>query len=257
MSAIRNLHMELGLDYPSGPACLLSRVMKGVGRSTGGTRTRLPITTPILRSLCQCLVNSKIRHPADSAMLRAAFTLAFHGFFRCGELTAELRPQHVSVDNRLRSMTVHLTRSKTDTSGSGVDVRVGSCADHLICPVRTMQSYLQLRPTVDGPLLAYHNNTPLTRQAITNELRTLLPLCGVAEPSSYASHSFRIGAATSAAIAGVPDHLIRHMGRWRSCCKSDPRSHTYILITRQLKNTFTSWSQWERNLPERTSTAPS
>ena len=63
MSAIRNLHMELGLDYPSGPACLLSRVMKGVGRSTGGTRTRLPITTPILRSLCQCLVNSKIRHP--------------------------------------------------------------------------------------------------------------------------------------------------------------------------------------------------
>ena len=63
MSAIRNLHMELGLDYPSGPACLLSRVMKGVGRSTGGTRTRLPITTLVWRSLCQCLVNSKIRHP--------------------------------------------------------------------------------------------------------------------------------------------------------------------------------------------------
>ena len=33
-----------------------------------------------------------------------------------------------------------------------------------------------------------------------------------------------------------------------NCCKSDPRSHTYILITRQLKNTFTSWSQWERKL---------
>ena len=32
----------------------------------------------------------------------------------------------------------------------------------------------------------------------------------------YASHSFRIGAATTAGTAGLPDWLIKVLGRWRS-----------------------------------------
>ena len=34
--------------------------------------------------------------------------------------------------------------------------------------------------------------------------------------SSYASHSFRIGAATTATAAGLPPTLIKTLGRWRS-----------------------------------------
>ena len=32
------------------------------------------------------------------------------------------------------------------------------------------------------------------------------------------SHSFRIGAATTAASAGIPDRTIRTLGRWSSDC---------------------------------------
>ena len=32
----------------------------------------------------------------------------------------------------------------------------------------------------------------------------------------YAGHSFRIGAATSAAAAGIPAHMIQALGHWSS-----------------------------------------
>ena len=36
------------------------------------------------------------------------------------------------------------------------------------------------------------------------------------ETSRYSGHSLHIGAATSVAAAGVPDHLIKVLGCWRS-----------------------------------------
>eukprot|EP00117_Sycon_ciliatum_P034800 scpid21606/ scgid26485/ Integrase/recombinase xerD homolog len=219
MSAIWNLHVEMGLEYPNQPTSLLSRVLRGIARSSGPGRPRLPITTPILRQLCQRLQVSSMRHPVDQAMLQCAFTLAFYGFLRCGELTS-LTFGNVALDQQSFRITITLLQSKTDPDGRGTVVHVGGCTDVISCPVTAMVRYLTaVSAESQSPrdqLLVYHNGQPLTRADVTREVRTLLPLCGITDPSSYASHSFRIGAATSAAIAGVPEHVIRHMGRWRS-----------------------------------------
>ncbi|VDI56876.1 Hypothetical predicted protein [Mytilus galloprovincialis] len=55
-------------------------------------------------------------------------------------------------------------------------------------------------------------STPLSRATFINYLRQLLIRLGYRE-SDFCGHSFRIGAATSAAAAGVEDHIIQTLGR--------------------------------------------
>ena len=56
---------------------------------------------------------------------------------------------------------------------------------------------------------------PLTSQHFSYKLKECIRLLGLPS-SNCSSHSFRIGAATSAAMAGMSDEQIKNMGRWRS-----------------------------------------
>ena len=67
------------------------------------------------------------------------------------------------------------------------------------------------------PLYFFSTEQFLTRDKVTSILRLLLQRLGFAT-ESYASHSFRIGAATTAAEAGLPPWLIQTLGRWSSNC---------------------------------------
>ena len=84
-----------------------------------------------------------------------------------------------------------------------------------------MRKFIQIRTRhgsdVTSPLFMEYNNTVLTRSAFISYLRHMLTRLGK-DDSAYCGHSFRIGAATSAAAAGVEDHLIQTMGRWSSDC---------------------------------------
>ena len=55
----------------------------------------------------------------------------------------------------------------------------------------------------------------LTRDRFVSEVRNALTREGL-DCSLYAGHSFRIGAATTAARNGVQDSLIKTLGRWES-----------------------------------------
>ena len=53
------------------------------------------------------------------------------------------------------------------------------------------------------------------KSKFTARFRQLLDQAGV-DSTPYAGHSFRIGAATTAAAKGVEDSLIQTLGRWKS-----------------------------------------
>ena len=60
----------------------------------------------------------------------------------------------------------------------------------------------------------FSDGRPLTRQQLSSSVQSILHGAGYA--GLYSGHSFRIGAATTAAARGVPDHLIKTLGHWSS-----------------------------------------
>ena len=97
--------------------------------------------------------------------------------------------------------------------GKGCTLTLGQGRSPL-CPVESLFSYLEIRGGSDGPLFVRSNGAPLTRTVFTERLRRLLSQTGIT--GHFGNHSFRIGAATTTGLAGVPEHIIQTLGRWSS-----------------------------------------
>ena len=158
-------------------------------------------------------------------MLWAAFCLGFFGFMRSGEFTCQsldafsadmLLPADIAVDSHSSPsyIPVFLKQSKNDPFGAGTTLHLGNTGGPL-CPVAAMLGYLACRPATLGPLFIFRDGSPLSRPRLVQALRQALHMAGTSD-AGYSGHSFRIGAATTAARAGLSDSLIKTLGRWRS-----------------------------------------
>ena len=109
---------------------------------------------------------------------------------------------------------IHLKRSKKDQVGKGCHVIVGQTGREL-CPIAALLSYISIRGDRTGPFFINSAAVPMTKDRFISRLWVVLMGIGVAQ-DQYAGHSFRIGAATSAALVGVEDSMIQTLGRWQS-----------------------------------------
>ena len=71
------------------------------------------------------------------------------------------------------------------------------------------------RGNTPGPLFTWSNGTFLTRAQFVEEVKKALDIAGV-DAANYNGHSFRIGAASTAAANGMEDSMIKTLGRWES-----------------------------------------
>ena len=212
LAAIRHCHIELDLPDPTA-SNLLHLICRGIRRLQGDNqRIRLPITINLLHTIKEHLRRSTFT-VQEQRMLWAAFTTAFYGFLRVGELT-NLRWNDISFlpDH----MSITLQQSKTDPFRRGCKIKIFSTKTST-CPYHAMKCYRRLTDNVVASNHLFQSGRfhPLSRPAVTNTLRDLLKTAGL-DYSLYASHSFRIGAATTAAAAGLPAWLIKNLGRWSS-----------------------------------------
>ena len=220
LSGIRLLQISAGLDDPfTHTMPRLKLVLRGVKRHQAecgtNSRRRLPITPSILRSaigcpathvmMCQCsgqhaayasLVSFGQGTPSDSS-----YDPSCH--LSPGDISSN-DPSNPSV------LRVNIKQSKTDPFRHGVYIIVGATGESL-CPVAAVLHYLTIRGMEAGPLFCFSDGRALTRQRFVSPLSDL----GL-DTSLYSGHSFRIGAATTAAARGISDALIKTMGRWEN-----------------------------------------
>ena len=152
-------------------------------------------------------------------MIWDACTLWFFAFLRVGEMTvpngkafdesAHFSIKDIAVDDakHLSMIQICIKQSKTDPFQSSVDLFIGKTGAAL-CPVAAMLDYLNIRGMSPGPLFKFDDGRPLTRQLFMEAVRKGLRLAGVNQ-DKYCGHSFRIGAATTAAARGVEDYIIK------------------------------------------------
>ncbi|XP_026119848.1 uncharacterized protein LOC113099011 isoform X1 [Carassius auratus] len=198
-------------------------LLKGFAKSsTNSPDKRLPFSLPLLQRLILSLRNG-LFSIYSNILLEAVFLTAFYGFMRPGEFTSAskrfdpvrglcLSDLHFSPN----FFTLFLKHSKNDSSGSGVSITISKISNNF-CPFTSMIRFLKIRPRSSdhSPLFSLSNGAPLSKTWFRSHLVSVLKNCSLS-PSLYTGHSFRIGAATTAAERGVPTTAIKILGRWSS-----------------------------------------
>ena len=180
-------------------------------------RVRLPITVEIMHQIYSVLSMSPTKY--QGMMLWAAYCIAFFGFLRVGKMTTPSRDAydssvHLSLGDVALDSRLNIKQSKTDLFRKGAKLCLGR-TESVVCPVKTLLPYLAVRGSAPGPLFLSEDGVPLTRAHFKTLLSTTLKRAGL-DDSKYNTHSFRIGATTSAKAVGMADVHIQMLGRWRS-----------------------------------------
>ena len=111
-------------------------------------------------------------------------------------------------------ISLNIKHSKTDQGAVGVRVIIGRTDDDLY-PVSALLTYLERRGSTPGALFQWDNRIPLSKTKFADATRQALSAANL-PAKDYAGHSFRMGAATTAATAGLEDSTIQTLGRWKS-----------------------------------------
>ncbi|XP_073714076.1 uncharacterized protein [Misgurnus anguillicaudatus] len=214
-----------------------SLLLKGIQRSQP-TRpdTRQPITLDILNKCIRTLRTGY--QPLNTARtLNAMFILAFFGFLRCSELaiTSKFNPRNNPTISDLsvldgETISFLIKQSKTDQTKKGNFIYIFNLPSP-IHPYQSVRAYLQWRSSQAKspaePLFIDESNKPVTRFWFQKHLKSVLQQSGF-PTERFSSHSFRIGAATTAAQKGLSQHQIQALGRWSSdACQSYIRTNRF------------------------------
>ena len=213
LSAISYIHKLNNVADPT-EAFLIKKMLAGCRNLRSKKDDRVPMTLEVLHAVIQ-RADVYFSGQADSIRFKAMCALAFFALLRVGEMTSSpnnIQKEDITVlDDRIHICFRRCKHSNGETSRHEILKR----EDPVICPVRNVTSFLQIRKQGPGPLFSHTSGKSVKRDEFASELKGILMSLGLGN-TRYTSHSFRIGAASWLAATGHSDLQIQRAGRWKS-----------------------------------------
>lgn len=223
-SAIAYFHKVADLPDPTG-SFLVKKFLKGAQKLRQSSDTRLPITCEILHKLLLA-VKSVFSSHREQSLWTALFLVCFQGFLRVGEVCLQSRAPPSQLiqredavfckqkDGRI-ALQLTIRHFKHMAEGCPAVLVFQASNAQQFCLVSALQKYLASVPSTSGPLFQWLDGSPVSYSFAAAKLSQLVSFIGL-DARNYKPHSFRIGAATSAFLAGHSEEEIQRMGRWKS-----------------------------------------
>lgn len=213
LATIAEAHRAAGHESPTRHA-QVRLVWAGIRREKGTAQSHVkPALIRHIRLMVEHLPDSLL-----GARDRALLLIGFAGAMRRSELVG-LDVSDVAVVEE--GLTVAIRRSKTDQDQSGrkIGIPVGTNPD--TCPVRALQTWLDVSGITEGALFRSVNRhgqvsgVRLSGQAVADIVKRSLRAAGKSS-KRYAGHSLRAGLITQAAMAGVSERAIQDQSGHKS-----------------------------------------
>ena len=231
LSSLKTIHSLRNLDCSAFDNFTLKSLIRGKENqeiySTEGNSSRRVMTLPLLKLLGHEIAISNWGENSKQTVW-AAFTLAFFGSFRMGEILPQQEKNFSPKDTLLwgdlnfldkNHILIHIKSPKSRLP-QGEFVDIFSFTGHGVCPVAALvalkDSQHSIIPT--SPVFCFQNFTNLTKTTVNSILpQLLLPHLG-SESNNFSGHSFRAG--IPAILACHPEEAnssdIMGWGRWKS-----------------------------------------
>ena len=223
LSAIAFVHNVNGWPDPT-ISFIVKKMKEGCRRLNAHSDSRRPITFPLLKRLIKVLP-SICRSSYEVIMFKSSFLLAFFGFLRVGEFACVnkkcVKSRVIAVSDitfdgsNCSNMFVNIRFSKTDQCGNSNLLVIDRISEISMCPMQAILEFLKIRHPSIGPLFLHFDGTPLSTYQFNQVLKKCISAIGL-NANDFSSHSFRIGAATSAAMCGISEEDIKRLGRLKS-----------------------------------------
>ncbi|XP_078575704.1 uncharacterized protein LOC144861606 [Branchiostoma floridae x Branchiostoma japonicum] len=167
-------------------------------------------------------------------LFSAMFLFTFYTLARVGEVTVPPLSYHTlqlsditfqsSQNSSSPRLVVTFRSFKHNNDARVASISIVPQPGSMHCPVATLQQYLMVRGNKADCLFLLRNGLPVSCDHFSRALRLCLLTAGL-DTTSFTTHSFRIGAATFAALNGLSDPQIRALGR-----SSSDAFKKYILL---------------------------
>ncbi|MCP3932569.1 MAG: tyrosine-type recombinase/integrase [Bacteroidetes bacterium] len=213
MSAVAFWHQLFGYNDPVS-SFEVKRTLMGMRKVVPPKQGRPPITIKhlnvMINTVSVCNWTGYIKR-----LFTAMLLLSFHAFLRPGEMTESVNT--IKFDQvKFSSQSVKILFIKYKHSkGIPVKVKIRKREDPN-CPVRALIRYVKVRGGKKDNLFCDHQGRPIPYLWYKQRFAEIVKVAHL--NPGLKPHSARIGAATNAAAQGIPEDVIKRMGRWASSC---------------------------------------